>query len=165
MISLFPNADYGKIFTDLPSTDNFTTLSLGYLWWLISIRHGHLVLCIGNVYYIEPYYPSRFSRQFIYDQLYVENPNTSINSVGNLFEGVRAWYYFVSGGMKARFSLPLKTPNLHISFGFCSWYSVTRSAPLNFNMNSTYLRDIKVWFSQKKEISNTRVPRLDEFWS
>lgn len=30
-------------------------------------------------------------------------------------------------------------------------------------MTNTYLKNIKAWYSQKKQASSTRLPRLDEF--
>lgn len=50
-----------------------------------------------NTYYLEPYYLTCFASQFRYDQLYIGNLNPNIKSIGNLFEGARAWYYFVGG--------------------------------------------------------------------
>jgi len=46
----------------------------------------------GDSCTIEPYMPSRFARQFGYDQLYVGNPNAGFRFNGNLFEGALAWY-------------------------------------------------------------------------
>lgn len=40
-------------------------------------------------YYIEPYTPSRFARQFGYMQLYVGNPNKELTYQGNLYKGTR----------------------------------------------------------------------------
>lgn len=53
----------------------------------MSIRPNHLVLHLENICYIELYYPNLFSRQFGYDQLYLENLNTSIRFEGNLLKG------------------------------------------------------------------------------
>jgi len=70
-----------------------------------------------------------FARQFGYDQLYVGNPNAQLAFSGNLFEGARAWYYSVTGGTAALFSLPLKVPNCHTSLSFCTWYSQVSKMP------------------------------------
>lgn len=122
----------------------------------------HLVLCLEDVCYVEPYHPNHFFHQFGYGQLYVGNPNKLIRFEGNLFQGTWVWYHLIAGGTNARFSMPLKTLNLYTSFSFCSWYSIACWVPHNFNVNNTCLRDIKVWYS-KKEGSSTRVPSLDEF--
>ena len=53
-----------------------------------------------------------FARQFGYDQLYIGNPKANLSFSENLFEGARAWYYNVTGGTKAIFSLPRKTSNI-----------------------------------------------------
>jgi len=50
--------------------------------------------------YDQPYMPSRFARQFGYDQLYIGNPNAGLCFSKNLFEGVQAWYYSVARGQK-----------------------------------------------------------------
>ena len=83
-------ASYGNKFADLAGPDDFTRLSSGVFWWLINIRPGYLVFRQGYTCTIEPYMPSRFARQFDYDQLYVDNPNTRLRFSGNLFEGVGA---------------------------------------------------------------------------
>jgi len=90
VLSDFSRASYGKQFSDHPDADGFTTLSAGVFWWLINIRSGYLIFRQGNVFTIEPYLPSRFARQFGYDQLYVGNPNLGFHFSGNLYEGARA---------------------------------------------------------------------------
>lgn len=51
---------------------------------------------------------------------------------------------------------------MYTSFTFCNWYFIAHSIPLNFNVNSTCLKNIKAWHSQIKETGSTRLPRLDE---
>ena len=51
---------------------------------VVSIWLSHLVYRSGDTCYLEPYVPSRFARQFGYDQLYVGNPNTSLAFMGSL---------------------------------------------------------------------------------
>ena len=91
---------------------------MGVFWWLINIRPGYLVFRQGNSCLIEPYFPSRFARQFGYGQLYIGNLNLRLSSSGTLFEGARAWYYFVVGYMGVKFSLPQKVPNLQVTLIF-----------------------------------------------
>ena len=93
-------ASYGDKFADLAGPDDFTRLPSGVFWWLINIRPEYLLFRQGNSCTIEPYMPSRFARQFGYDQLYVSNPNAKLSFSGNLFEGARAWYYSVAGEQK-----------------------------------------------------------------
>jgi len=69
--------------------------------WLRSIRSSHLVYQSEDICYLEPYVPSRFARQFEYDQLYVGNPNTSLVFMGSLINGARAWKYFIAGYIEA----------------------------------------------------------------
>ena len=85
-------ASYGVKFADLAGPDDFTRLPSGVFWWLINILPGYLIFWQGNSCTIEPYMPSRFARQFGYDQLYVGNPNAGLCFSGNLFEGSRTWY-------------------------------------------------------------------------
>jgi len=73
--------------------DGFTTLSTSVFCWLINIRPRYLLFLQGNICTIEPYMPSRFARQFGYDQLYVRNPNPGLHSSGNLYERAQAWHY------------------------------------------------------------------------
>jgi hypothetical protein len=53
--------------------------------------------------------PNRFARQFGYDQLYVGNPSKILKFAGNLFDGARAWYFFIAGGTGVTFALPERT--------------------------------------------------------
>jgi len=109
LVRCFPDIEdayYGERSLDFASPYGFTTLSTGVFCWLINIQPGYLVFCQDDTCTIKPYMPSRFARQFGYDQLYVGNPNTGLRFSGNLFEGTRAWYFNVVGGTGATFSLP-----------------------------------------------------------
>ena len=86
------DASYGERFLDFAGPYRFTTLSSEIFWWLINIWPGYLVFRQGKSCTIKPYMPSWFARQFEYDQLYIENPNSSLRFNENLFEGARAWY-------------------------------------------------------------------------
>ena len=66
------------------------SLEEGTFSWLLMIRLGYLVYRLWEKCIIEPYMPSRFARQFGYDQLYVGNPNPALAQIGNLYEGDRA---------------------------------------------------------------------------
>ena len=46
-----------------------TLLSRGVFEWPVSIWSSHLLYRSGDTCYLEPYVPSRFARQFGYDQL------------------------------------------------------------------------------------------------
>jgi len=105
--------------------------------------------------------PSRFARQFGYDQLYVGNPNAKLSFGGNLFEGARAWYYSVAGGTKAIFSLPHKTPNCYTSLSFCTWYSLASKMP-GFSINISCIKSIKATYKDKLE-SNKRARGMEEY--
>lgn len=104
---VFPNDNYGARFKDNLGLDNFSTLSSGVFWRLINISPSHLVYR-QDMYHIEPYLPSRFACQFDYTQLYVGNPNKVLAYQGNLFEGIRRWFYFIARGTGAEFTLPQK---------------------------------------------------------
>jgi len=56
------DAGYGEEFKDVGV--GWTSLSRGVFEWLVSIRPSHLVYRSGDTYYLEPYVPSRFARQF-----------------------------------------------------------------------------------------------------
>ena len=105
--------------------------------------------------------PSRFARQFGYDQLYVGNLNLGLRFSGNLYEGARAWYFNVVGGTEARFNVPQKTPNSYASFGFCARHVIAYSVP-QYNINKC-IRRIKAMFQVKKGSKNTRLRGMDEF--
>ena len=91
---------YGKEFKDVG--DGKTSLSQGIFEWLVSIRPSHLVYRSWDTCYLEPYVPSRFSRQFRYDQLYVGNLNTNLAFMGSLIDGARAWRFFIAGCTETR---------------------------------------------------------------
>ena len=40
----------------------------------------------GDVCFLEPYMPSRFTRKFEYDQLYVGNPNIRLGHIDSLID-------------------------------------------------------------------------------
>ena len=105
--------------------------------------------------------PSRFARQFGYDQLYVGNPNTDLSFSGNLFEGARTWYYSVTGGTKAIFSLSHKTPNCYTSLSFCTRYSLASRMP-GFRINASCIKSIKASYKDKLE-SNKHMRGMDEY--
>ena len=126
------------------------------------IRPCHLVYRCEDVCFLEPYLPSRFARQFGYDQLYIGNPNLGLSASGNLFEGARAWYYFVAGCTGAIFSLPEKVPNSYVTLSYSNWYALASAIP-DYNINSTCLRRIKTHFDAKSDSSKTRLPGAKEF--
>ena len=80
MLPLHRDAGYGEEFKDVG--EGQTSLSRGIFEWLVSIRSSHLLYRSEDTCYLEPYVPSRFARQFGYDQLYVGNPNSSLVSWG-----------------------------------------------------------------------------------
>jgi len=105
--------------------------------------------------------PSRFARQFVYDQFYVDNPNTGLCFSENLFEGTRAWYYSVARGIRVVFSLPHKTLNCHTSLDFCTWH-VLASRMLGFKINTSCIKSIKASYKAKLE-SNKYVRGMTEY--
>ena len=111
------DAGYGEEFKDMG--DGKTSLSGGVFEWLVSIRPSHLVYRSGDTCYFEPYVPSRFARQFGYDQLYIGNPNTSLAFIGSLIDGARASWFFITGCTTAQLCMPLRTLNLLTTLGFC----------------------------------------------
>ena len=82
------DAGYGEEFKDVG--EGQMSLSQGVFEWLVSIRPSYLLYRSGDTYYLEPYIPNRFARQFGYDQLYVVNPNRSLAFMGSLINGARA---------------------------------------------------------------------------
>ena len=127
------------------------SLTRGVFEWLVSIRPSHLVYKSGDPCYLEPYVPSQFARQFGYDQLYVGNPNTNLAFMGSLIDGARAWRYFIVGCIEARLYMPLRTPNLLMTLGFCKWYRISSSAPTGFSINSFGLK----WIAQRLKQKDT----------
>jgi len=134
--------------------DDFTSLQSGVFWWLINIWPGYLLFRQGNSCTIEPYMPSRFARQFGYDQLYVGNPKAQLAFSENLFEGARAWYYSVAGATNALFRLPEKMPNCHTSLSFCTWYSQASKMP-SYSLAHSCVKSINASY-EKKSASNKR---------
>ena len=106
-----------------------------------------ILLC--GVCYLEPYTPSRFARQFGYDQLYVGNPNHHLGYAGSLSDGARAWKYFVTRCTGACFCMPLRVPNLVMSMGFCQWYIFTNSNVAEFKQNTSGLKLIVARMKKK----------------
>ena len=58
---------YNEEFRDAES--GRSPMSRGVFEWLVSIWPSHLLYRSGDTCYLEPYVPSRFARQFGYDQL------------------------------------------------------------------------------------------------
>ena len=81
-------AGYEEEFKDVG--EGQSSLTRGVFEWLVSIRPSHLLYRSGDTCYLEPYVPSRFARQFVYDQLYVGNPNLNLSFMGSLIDGARA---------------------------------------------------------------------------
>jgi len=104
--------------------------------------------------------PSRFPRQFGYDQLYVNNPNIGLRFSINLFESIRAWYYSVVEGTGAVFGLSHKMPNCYTSLSFCTWYFIASRVP-NFGMNISYIKSIKASYKMKSG-SQSRIRGMSE---
>ena len=116
---------------------------------------------------MEPYVPSRFARQFGYDQLYVGNPNLNLAFMGSLIDGARAWRFFITGCTGARLRTPLRAPNLLMTLCFCQWYATSNSTPLGFKANSSGVKLIsqrlKRKVSERREGKRVRVPGIEEF--
>src|SRR3954469_24682551 len=112
----------GGSFVDLAGEDGSTTLAPGPFTWLLNIRPRYHLFRREAECWVEPYTPSRFARQFGYDQLYVGNPNLDLAAQGTLLEGARAWFYSIAGGTGVTFSLPSSQPKLACSLNFCCWF-------------------------------------------
>jgi len=152
-------ADYDEEFKD--AGEEQSSLSRGVFEWLVSIRPSHLLYRSGDTCYLEPYVPSRFARQFGYDQLYVGNPNLDLAFMGSLIDGARAWRFFTARGTGARLRTPLRNPNLQMTLCFCQWYTCRRSSPLTHASHSIIDMAIKaheyvcnVWHVCKYNIIN-----------
>src|SRR3954463_13971512 len=101
-------------------------LAPGPFSWLLNIHPGYHLFRRETECWIEPYTPSRFARQFGYDQLYVGSPNSDLVAQGTLLEGARAWFYSIAGGTGATFSLPSSRPRLLCSLNFgCRFLAAT----------------------------------------
>ena len=63
--------------------------------------------------------------------------------------------------------MPLRTPNLLMTLGFCQWYKTSNSAQIGFNINSFGLKWISQQMKQKVtakgEDKRVRVPGILEF--
>src|SRR4051812_37882814 len=112
----------GGSFVDLAGEDGSTMLAPGPFTWLLNIRPGYHLFHWKMECWIEPYTPSRFARQFGYDQLYVGNPNSDLAAQGTLLEGARAWFYSIAGGTGATFLLPSSRRRLLCSLNFGRWF-------------------------------------------
>src|SRR4051812_5802027 len=82
-------------FVDLAGDDRSNMLAPGPFTRLLNIRSEYHLFRQETECWIESYTPSRFARQFEYDQLYVGNPNPLLNVWAILLEGARAWFYFI----------------------------------------------------------------------
>lgn len=69
---------YGVDLVDTRGDDGDTILLAEAFSWLVSFQPGYLVYRLGNHYVIKLYIPSRFARQFGYDQLYIGNPSLEL---------------------------------------------------------------------------------------
>jgi len=128
----------------------------------MSIRPGYLIFRQGDTCMIEPYLPSRFARQFGYDQLYVGNPNTDLHFSGNPFDGARAWYFHVARGMEVLSSLPPRSPNAYINLGFCNWYVVANTV-LGYEMNTSCIKAIRFSYCAYRGSKTVRKKRMNKF--
>jgi len=93
---------YGEKVRDVG--DDRSSLGEGTFKWLISIMPSHLVYRCGDVCHLEPYLPSRFDRQFGYENLYIGNPHPQLEYMGSLIDGARAWSHFITGCTRADFA-------------------------------------------------------------
>ena len=101
------------------------------------IRPCHLVYRCEDLCFLEPYLPSRFARQFGYDQLYVGGPNYSLEYEGNLIDGAQAWRYYISSGTGASFHMPAQSPSYLCTLAYCQWYSNCGRDPAGFQINQS----------------------------
>jgi len=129
------DAGYDEVFKD--AGEGQSSLSRAVFEWLVSIRPSHLLYRSGDTCYLEPYVPSRFARQFGYDQLYVGNPNLNLAFLGSLIDGVHAWRFFIAGCTGARLRMPLRNPSLLMTMCFCQSYATFNSTPLGFSVNNS----------------------------
>src|SRR4051812_32373749 len=113
-------------------------LAPGPFTWLLNIRPGYHLFRREMECRIEPYTPSRFARQFGYDQLYVGNPNSDLAARGTLLEGARAWFYSTAGGTGVTFLLLSLQPKLLCSLNFGYWFLAATGVevPSSFLTNS-----------------------------
>src|SRR4051812_12937520 len=127
----------GGTFADLAKDDGYTVLAPGPLSWLLNIRPGYHLFHREMECWIEPYTPSRFARQFGYNQLYAGNLNSELTVRGTLLESARTWFYSIAGGTEVTFSLPSSQPKLLCSLNFGCWFLAATSVevPLSFLTN------------------------------
>ena len=63
--------------------------------------------------------------------------------------------------------MPLRTPNLLMTLGFCQWYATSNSTPTGFSVNSSNVKLIsqrlKRKVSEKNEGKRVRVPGIGKF--
>ena len=152
------DAGYGEEFKDVG--DGRTSLSRGVFESLVSIRPSHLVYRSGDIGYLEPYVPCRASLDMTNSTLAIRTP------MGSLIDDARAWRYFITGCTEAWLCMPLRTPNLLMTLGFCQWYKTSNSAPTRFNPNSFGLKWISKRMKQKltakEDGKRVRVPGIPE---
>jgi len=131
------------------------------------IKPSHLLYRCGDICYLESYVPSRFARQFEYDQLYVNNLNLCLEHIGSLIDGARAWKYFIIECTRAHFCMPLRLSKLWTSMGFCRWYAIAHSTMAEFKINTLGLKLINARLKKKvvarEQRKPVRVARLKEF--
>jgi len=158
-------AGYNEEFHDVES--GRSPMSRGVFEWLVCIRPSHLLYRSGDTCYMEPYIPSRFARQFGYDQLYVGNPNPDLAFMGSLIDGARAWRFFTADSTGAWLRTPLRDPGLWTTLCFCQWYAASNSTPPGFKANSSGVKLIshrlRQKASDKMEGKRVRVPGIEEF--
>ncbi|XP_020242540.1 uncharacterized protein LOC109820755 [Asparagus officinalis] len=148
---------YGDVLIDeeKPRT-NRTALDVGCFRWLVNIRVGYLVLRVKNRCHIEPYLPSRFARQFGYDQLYVGNPSRGLKIEGGLIDGVRAWLWTMVGCTGAQFALPSSRRKPLITFLSCKWFlSANESIGVRSlsELQSEHLVQVTMMAARKAELA------------
>ena len=87
--------------------------------------------------------------------------------MGSLIDGARAWRFFIAGCTEARLCMPLRTPNLQTTLGFCQWYRTSNSIPTGFFINSFGVKLIsqrlKRKVTEESERKRVHVPGLGEF--
>jgi len=87
--------------------------------------------------------------------------------MGSLIDGTRAWRFFIAGCTEARLCMPLRTPNLLMTLGFCQWYRTLNSAPTGLSINSFDVKlisqQLKQKVTEKGKGKRVRVPGLPEF--
>nr|ABD63154.1 hypothetical protein 20.t00006 [Asparagus officinalis] len=141
-----------------------SSLEEGTFSWLLMIRLGYLVYRSREKYIIEPYMPSRFARQFVYDQLYVGNPNPALAQIGNLYEGARAWYFFSAGGTHAQFTLPNSPPGCSAVMDFRQWFAEA-SHVSEYDVYTSCINEIRELYRSRSGSASTRLPGMEEYLS